>query len=812
MGASRKLQAEIDRVLKKVQEGIEIFDNIWEKLYNGAYDPENVNQKEKFEADLKKEIKKLQRYRDQIKTWAQSSEVKDKKPLQDARKAVEREMERFKICERETKTKAFSQEGLGKQPRTDPKEKAKAETRDWINTAVTNLETQVDTFESELENLTTKKGKQKPPRMSHLEESIERNKAHVIKLEQILRLLDNEELSPEEVNDVKDLVEDYLERNQDDFDEFSDVDDMYEALGLEKLEMADNMDAIPAVAPAVLLKEKGVKPPLPPPPAAQQAAAERAAAERAAAAAAATTTKDRPGGPLSPQPISVTPPEEPEEKAPETPKAGTPRNVIGPGVGRGAPLGRAGSGPLVPPVSPVQTTLPSPKELDTLANLAGRRVGPGIVTPPIAVPTSPNRLADLGPPSNGLARSLSGQGSGGLGGLGLKNALAGQGLEVPPLGAQSPVGSRLGAFTQAPSGNKIADAAEAVTGAGLKGPIFNPGEGSQWRPQTAGFQGQTELFQRGPRAEIQPDQKSQYLSRYQAVQQGAAVGGGLAALSGAQQAASQHPLGTPPLTPPPATPPSPSQSPLVGSRGNTRPQTPATPRSEAHSSDRAAEHLSQEDALPADFARQLSISEDDLKNADTFDVSVSIPGTLAELSSLAKQAETPAGKDQPGQAEGRPFAGAHTDPALNLQLLEASLRNIPQQKDSERPKHYVPKNPASTPASYPSVPSPILDRPELFERFETDVLFFSFYYQQGTYQQYLAAKELKKQSWRYHKKYNTWFQRHEEPKLTTDEYEQGTYVYFDFHIVHDDYQTGWCQRIKTEFTFEYQYLEDELVA
>lgn len=39
-------------------------------------------------------------------------------PLQDARKAVEREMERFKICERETKTKAFSQEGLGKQPRT----------------------------------------------------------------------------------------------------------------------------------------------------------------------------------------------------------------------------------------------------------------------------------------------------------------------------------------------------------------------------------------------------------------------------------------------------------------------------------------------------------------------------------------------------------------------------------------------------------------------------------------------------------------------------------------------------------------------
>lgn len=36
----------------------------------------------------------------------------------DARKIIEREMERFKICEKETKTKAFSKEGLGQQPKT----------------------------------------------------------------------------------------------------------------------------------------------------------------------------------------------------------------------------------------------------------------------------------------------------------------------------------------------------------------------------------------------------------------------------------------------------------------------------------------------------------------------------------------------------------------------------------------------------------------------------------------------------------------------------------------------------------------------
>ncbi len=97
-----------------------------------------------------------------------------------------------------------------------------------------------------------------------------------------------------------------------------------------------------------------------------------------------------------------------------------------------------------------------------------------------------------------------------------------------------------------------------------------------------------------------------------------------------------------------------------------------------------------------------------------------------------------------------------------------------------------------------------VDGAAVFARLGTDTLFFVFYYQQGTYQQYLAARELKKQSWRYHKKYMTWFQRHEEPKATTDAFEQGTYVYFD-------YETGWCQRIKSDFTFEYAYLEDELV-
>ena len=76
---------EIDRVLKKVAEGVEEFGQTLEKVYNAATN----NQREKYEADLKKEIKKLQRYRDQIKSWISSNEVKEKQPLIEARKLIE---------------------------------------------------------------------------------------------------------------------------------------------------------------------------------------------------------------------------------------------------------------------------------------------------------------------------------------------------------------------------------------------------------------------------------------------------------------------------------------------------------------------------------------------------------------------------------------------------------------------------------------------------------------------------------------------------------------------------------------------------
>jgi len=34
-----------------------------------------------------------------------------------------------------------------------------------------------------------------------------------------------------------------------------------------------------------------------------------------------------------------------------------------------------------------------------------------------------------------------------------------------------------------------------------------------------------------------------------------------------------------------------------------------------------------------------------------------------------------------------------------------------------------------------------------------------FYHQQGSYQQYLAAVELKKKNWKFNKKFETWFRK-----------------------------------------------------
>jgi len=121
-------------------------------------------------------------------------------------------------------------------------------------------------------------------------------------------------------------------------------------------------------------------------------------------------------------------------------------------------------------------------------------------------------------------------------------------------------------------------------------------------------------------------------------------------------------------------------------------------------------------------------------------------------------------------------------PSQLARLLQASQETCPEPSDGDRPQHYRPSFKYNTPAHYPQDVLPIFDDPALYDnqRMETDTLFYIFYYRQNTYQQWLAARALKNQSWRFHKQYQTWFQRHEEPKQITEEFEQGTYRFFDY--------------------------------
>lgn len=235
---------EIERCHKKVAEGVETFEDIWQKAHNAP----NTNQKEKYEADLKKEIKKLQvnivfvvearydsavrvstklflsillqRLRDQIKTWLASSEIKDKRLLTDDRKLIETQMERFKVLERETKTKAYSKEGLGAAQKQDPAQREKDEITQWLNDCLDTLNLQGDSFESELEaaQIALKKRKNDKEKLEKIEkvtESLDKHRYHISSLEMLLRMLDNETVAVDEIKNLKEDVEYYLNESQD---------------------------------------------------------------------------------------------------------------------------------------------------------------------------------------------------------------------------------------------------------------------------------------------------------------------------------------------------------------------------------------------------------------------------------------------------------------------------------------------------------------------------------------------------------------------------------------------------------------------
>jgi CCR4-NOT transcriptional regulation complex NOT5 subunit len=150
MADRRKLAAAIDATLKKVDENIEEFRDMWNKIDEIAN--QGGGNKDKDQATLKKEIKKLQRYREDIMKWLSASEVKDKSKLIEARRKIETEMERFKDYERNAKTKPFSYVGL-QLDTSDPKEVAKQAARQRLEERLDAIKSSTDIHSAEVEQI-----------------------------------------------------------------------------------------------------------------------------------------------------------------------------------------------------------------------------------------------------------------------------------------------------------------------------------------------------------------------------------------------------------------------------------------------------------------------------------------------------------------------------------------------------------------------------------------------------------------------------------------------------------------------------------
>ncbi|CUS21983.1 LAQU0S04e05490g1_1 [Lachancea quebecensis] len=212
--SQRKLQQDIEKLLKKVKEGLQDFEDVYDKFQNT--DASNTSYREKLESDLKREIKKLQKHRDQIKTWLSKEDVKDKQQvLMENRRLIESGMERFKSVEKMMKTKQFSTEALTNPDIIkDPRELKKRDQFLFVQDCLEELQKQLESYEAQ-EN----------------EEQCERHAFHIANLENILKQLQNNELEPDTVEEYQEDIQYYVENNDD--PDYIEYDTIYEDMGCE---------------------------------------------------------------------------------------------------------------------------------------------------------------------------------------------------------------------------------------------------------------------------------------------------------------------------------------------------------------------------------------------------------------------------------------------------------------------------------------------------------------------------------------------------------------------------------------------------
>ncbi|XP_032573038.1 CCR4-NOT transcription complex subunit 3 isoform X3 [Drosophila sechellia] len=841
MAATRKLQGEIDRCLKKVAEGVETFEDIWKKVHNAT----NTNQKqkhlqEKYEADLKKEIKKLQRLRDQIKSWIASAEIKDKSSLLENRRLIETQMERFKVVERETKTKAYSKEGLGAAQKMDPAQRIKDDARNWLTSSISSLQIQIDQYESEIESLLAGKKKRldrdKQERMDDLRGKLDRHKFHITKLETLLRLLDNDGVEAEQVNKIKDDVEYYIDSSQEpDFEENEFIYD--DIIGLDEVELSGTATTdsnnsnetsgspssvtsggSPSQSPVTVQQILNTS--------SQGAASSGSSAASAAlfqqqltaaqsngnnvgyasdtsaASSSATTSTDPAGGTVAVNCVGGLADKRNKSSESNTLKLKQPQPHQ-----------------LIKP-TPVRATAKLPLSSDTQVN---KIVSSTPSKNQQQLPTAASIVATSAMQSQS---SISGSGScSSTGGTGASQSASSGNNPAVQSNAPTPGQSATGIAAAAASTNVVS--ATIVSSANVQGQsVIQPTPTIAF---AAVAKHNTSLLENGP-----------------VLQQQLAVTPTVAAIVGAgTQAQQKH---VPPLSNLQTNSPH-IQNGLPVSDSNNDNSCNVV---DTISLKTMAQDAINRSAIDPNSLNQQQTSSIDLRqpqsqksllqhfNSETNTNQQQLTSqqqqqlqnnSLAATTGSNNGPSTGSGLMNVANATGQPISGnakTHTcqpqqmatteahiptllgvtplgptplqkEHQMQFQMMEAAYYHLPQPMDTEKLQTYFHRAPVLTPSHYPQMP--IYDTVEFYQRLSTETLFFVFYYMEGSKAQYLAAKALKKQSWRFHTKYMMWFQRHEEPKIINDDYEQGTYIYFDYE--------KWSQRKKEGFTFEYKYLEDK---
>ncbi|PPQ75538.1 LOW QUALITY PROTEIN: hypothetical protein CVT26_012528 [Gymnopilus dilepis] len=761
--AARKLQTEIDRTLKKVAEGVELFESIYEKMQSST----NQTQKEKSELDLKTQIKKLQRLRDQIKTWVASNDIKDKSALLENRRLIETQMEKFKACEKEMKTKAFSKEGLIQAAKLDPKEQEKEEAIQWVNHQVEELQMQVEQTEAEVEALQgagkkRNKGGQNAGRQEELEHLNERRKWHIGRLEIVLRMLNNGSLPLEKMKDLKEDVGFFVESNMN--EDFDEDEGIYDELNLDEEEEKFGLVADDESSES----SDEVSEDVPPRPAAKKHDEESVTSSKRddspilkKASASLNLRKqsvDSKWFCRDPIYLNKLLPFITAKPPPNINFSQQPMSTVLKSGLQQQPAPRPAAPAVLPPIryaAAAAAAVSGPSASSSSLATAQTPTTPAAATP--SHPPPPPPTAPSIPPA--LAQE--------------QQSAATSSPSLTQLSVTSPMLSSAASVSQQPDGSFYS---------GQESPALSEAVGAKAVPQSP--QRDTTQRKESVSSPLVPSQSP----------------------SATQALATEAPQPPQPQPQPqsvlqsqqaPATSgPSPLPQQLQFVQGPKSPQavTPQTQQAPMFPPGVKVPQAEQQPpvgSLPAQGQQSIGTRPSSTTQSvpqHRPNVPAAFPGSLSDLVVSFENVKQKALR------------------ANNLdqvhKMLEGSHMSVPQPQDTEKPKYYVPRNPFQTAPYYPQTPHPLLQTPGIFPQLDVETLFWIFYYLPGTYQQYLAAKELKRQSWRFHVKYLTWFQRHSEPQAITEEYEQGVYVYFDW-------EGSWCQRKKSDFRFEYRYLSED---